>query len=72
MVQQQNGLLDIQLNYNMDQPRNPNQTTNIAQPYGGRFWVHSNRHVPKMSSLGFDLFPGKLYTVYIKKVSVCD
>ncbi|KAI1298720.1 hypothetical protein HDE_04072 [Halotydeus destructor] len=63
----ENTLLTLEVNYNLEPTRRPNQSTALDVPYGGKFWVHSNRIIPKMSTLGFELFPGRKYTLYIQK-----
>lgn len=55
----ENGLLKMKINFNMDAARKPNQTTNLADPVGGKIMIHSNRRIPKMSTEGFFLIPGK-------------
>lgn len=63
----ENGLMTIEVNYNLMSGKKPNQSTHLSEPYGGMFWIHSSRVIPKMSSVGYRLYPGKRYTVYLKK-----
>ena len=63
----ENGLLRITLNYNLESYRHPNQSTDLTQPYGGKFWIHSNRVIPHISTTGYELSPNKIYTIYLTK-----
>jgi hypothetical protein len=62
-----NGLMTIKVNYNLMPANFANQSTHLSEPYGGMFWLHSSRVIPKMSTVGYRLYPGKRYTVYLKK-----
>ena len=63
-----NGLLTLKINYNFESIKiGPNQSTSLDAPYGGKFWIHPNRAIPKMSTIGYRLEPGRHYTVYIRK-----
>lgn len=63
-----NGLLTIKVNYNFEPITiGANQSTSLDAPYGGKFWIHPNRAIPKMSTIGYQLEPGRHYTVYIRK-----
>lgn len=63
-----NGLLTLKINYNLESPRDgSNQSTKLDEPFRGKFWIHSNRIIPKMSTTGYQLFPGKHYTIYLTK-----
>lgn len=69
----ENGLLRIKIDFNMraNDPRFnlslANESTDLRDAYGGRFWIHSNRYIPKLSMTGYTLRPGKHYTFYLKR-----
>ena len=64
---QENGLLRIKLNYNLEPFRRANQSTARTLPYGGKFWIHSNRDIPHISETGYELVAGRVYTVFLSK-----
>jgi hypothetical protein len=39
---------------------------------GGKIIIHSNREIPSISSAGFTLRPGKVYSIYIKKTTTIN
>lgn len=69
----ENGLLRMMVDFNMramDKKLNEtfvNESTDLSDAYGGKFWVHSNRIVPKLSMTGYTLRPGKHYVFYLKR-----
>ena len=64
----QNVLATFKINYNLEMPRvGLNQSTKLDEAYRGKFWIHSNRMIPKMSTIGYQLYPGRKYTIYLKK-----
>ena len=69
----ENGLLHMRIDFNMramDERFNDtfaNESTDLSDAYGGKFWIHSNRVIPKLSMTGYTLRPGKHYVFYIKR-----
>lgn len=47
----------------------PNETTNFYKYFGGKIFIHDNRHMPGMEEKYFEIEPGYNYEFYVRRIS---